>query len=152
MRSEVKQLQQEQGAVQEKIKENNEKIKMNKQLPYLVANVVEILDVSPEEDEEAEGGNVDLNAKKDKCVVVKTSTRQTVFLPEVGLVDPKDLKPGDLVGVHKESYLILDTLPAEYDSRVKVKTFSFFSSLNKYLLISFHSLISNYFCLLRLWK
>lgn len=29
------------------------------------------------------------------------------------------LKPGDLIGVNKESYLILDTLPAEYDSRVK---------------------------------
>jgi len=52
-------------------------------------------------------------------VVIKTSTRQTVFLPVVGLVDPKVLKPGDLVGVNKDSYLILDTLPAEYDSRVK---------------------------------
>jgi 26S proteasome regulatory subunit T5 len=31
----------------------------------------------------------------------------------VGLVDPKKLKPGDLVGVNKDSYLILDTLPAE---------------------------------------
>ncbi|KAB5529265.1 hypothetical protein DKX38_019346 [Salix brachista] len=29
------------------------------------------------------------------------------------------LKPGDLVGVSKDSYLILDTLPSEYDSRVK---------------------------------
>lgn len=29
------------------------------------------------------------------------------------------LKPSDLIGVNKESYLILDTLPAEYDSRVK---------------------------------
>jgi 26S proteasome regulatory subunit T5 len=29
------------------------------------------------------------------------------------------LKPADLVGVNKDSYLILDTLPAEYDSRVK---------------------------------
>ncbi len=26
----------------------------------------------------------------------------------------------DLVGVNKDSYLILDTLPSEYDSRVKV--------------------------------
>ena len=26
---------------------------------------------------------------------------------------------GDLVGVNKDSYLILDTLPSEYDSRVK---------------------------------
>ncbi len=55
--------------------------------------------------------------KKGKCVVLKTSTRQTVFLPVAGLVDPDTLKPGDLVGVNKDSYLILDTLPAEYDSR-----------------------------------
>jgi ATP-dependent 26S proteasome regulatory subunit len=44
---------------------------------------------------------------------------QTIFLPVVGLVDPDILKPGDLVGVNKDSYLILDTLPSEYDSRVK---------------------------------
>jgi 26S proteasome regulatory subunit T5 len=34
-------------------------------------------------------------------------------------VDPNKLTPGDLIGVNKDSYLILDTLPAEYDSRVK---------------------------------
>lgn len=54
-----------------------------------------------------------------KAAVIKTTTRQTVFLPIVGLVDPATLKPGDLVGVQKESYLVLDTLPAEYDTRVK---------------------------------
>ena len=32
----------------EKVKENFEKIKMNRQLPYLVGNVVEILDLKPE--------------------------------------------------------------------------------------------------------
>ena len=106
-------------------------------------------------------------------MVLKTTTRQTIFLPVIGLVDggargfffsrsafpfvlpsatrrdvrrasltrnpPKTLsyvrarafasdtlyaqtdalKPADLVGVNKDSYLILDTLPAEYDSRVK---------------------------------
>ena len=40
---------------------------------------------------------------------------QTVYLPVIGLVDPKDLSPGDLVGVHKDSYLILEKLPDEYD-------------------------------------
>jgi 26S proteasome regulatory subunit T5 len=44
---------------------------------------------------------------------------QTIFLPVIGLVDPDKLKPGDLVGVNKDSFLILDTLPSEYDSRVK---------------------------------
>lgn len=40
-------------------------------------------------------------------------------MPLVGLVDAEKLKPGDLVGVNKDSFLILDTLPAEYDARVK---------------------------------
>ncbi len=40
-------------------------------------------------------------------------------MPIIGLVPAEKLRPGDLVGVNKDSYLILDTLPAEYDSRVK---------------------------------
>lgn len=115
-----KRLQLETKHMREKIKDNNEKIKMNKQLPYLVANIVEILDLNDENDDEEDGANTDLDSlRKEKCVVIKTSTRQTVFLPVVGLVDPKELKPADLVGVNKDSYLILDTLPAEYDARVK---------------------------------
>jgi 26S proteasome regulatory subunit T5 len=51
--------------------------------------------------------------------VIKTSTRQTIFLPIPGLVEVEELKPGDLVGTNKDSYLILEKLPAEYDSRVK---------------------------------
>lgn len=117
MKSEVSRLQHEIASKQAAIKDNNEKIKMNKQLPYLVSNIVEILDLEPEADED--GAALDLDAKQTKCVVIKTTTRQTVFLPVVGLVDPAKLKPGDLVGVNKDSYLILDTLPVEYDSRVK---------------------------------
>jgi 26S proteasome regulatory subunit T5 len=120
LKDESTRLSLEQSALKEKIKENKEKIKLNNQLPYLVSNIVEVLDVKPEEDEEEDGGNIDLDAqRKGKCVVLKTSTRQTIFLPVVGLVDAEKLKPGDLVGVNKDSYLILDTLPAEYDSRVK---------------------------------
>ena len=88
-------------------------------LPYLVSNVVEILDI-PESDEPEDSAQVDLDATRSgKCAVIKTSTRQTIFLPLIGLVDSSKLKPGDLVGVQKDSYLVLDTLPAEYDSRVK---------------------------------
>lgn len=115
-------------------------------MPYF--GTVQILDVNPEDEAEEDGANVDLDSqRKGKCVVLKTSTRQvsdlqigflcalhlqheyvlrsllvctqTIFLPVVGLVDPDSLKPGDLVGVNKDSYLILDTLPSEYDSRVK---------------------------------
>jgi 26S proteasome regulatory subunit T5 len=121
MRSEQMRLMHEQNAMKEKIKDNTEKIKQNKVLPYLVGNVVEILEMDPDIDEDAEeGANVDLDARrKGKCAVIKTSTRQTIFLPIVGLVPADTLKPGDLIGVNKDSYLILDKLPAEYDSRVK---------------------------------
>ena len=72
---------------------------MNNQLPYLVANIVEVLDVAPEDEDEEDGAAIDLDSqRKGKCVVLKTTTRQTIFLPVVGLVDADKLKPGDLVG------------------------------------------------------
>jgi 26S proteasome regulatory subunit T5 len=120
MRSEVMRISHELQAQKEKIKENTEKIKVNKTLPYLVSNVIELLDVDPQDQAEEEGANVDLDSqRKGKCAVIKTSTRQTYFLPVIGLVDAEQLKPADLVGVNKDSYLILETLPQEYDSRVK---------------------------------
>lgn len=119
LKSEIMRISHEHQSQKEKIKENKEKIKLNKTLPYLVSNVIEILDIDPEENEE-EGANVDLDSqRKGKCAVIKTSTRQTYFLPVIGLVEPEDLKPGDLVGVNKDSYLVLEKLPVEYDSRVK---------------------------------
>ncbi|KVH88114.1 26S proteasome subunit P45 [Cynara cardunculus var. scolymus] len=120
LKEELQRTNLELDSFKEKIKENQEKIKLNKQLPYLVGNIVEILEMNPEDEAEEDGANIDLDSqRKGKCVVLKTSTRQTIFLPVVGLVDPDKLKPGDLVGVNKDSYLILDTLPSEYDSRVK---------------------------------
>ncbi|AET40268.1 proteasome regulatory particle base subunit RPT5 Ecym_5527 [Eremothecium cymbalariae DBVPG len=122
-RSELQRLSHENSVMLEKIKDNKEKIKNNKQLPYLVANVVEIMDMDGLDDTNesvTQGGNLNLdNAAKGYAAVVKTSSRQTVFLPMVGLVNPKKLKPNDLVGVNKDSYLVLDTLPSEFDSRVK---------------------------------
>ncbi|KJX94046.1 26s protease regulatory subunit 6a like protein [Zymoseptoria brevis] len=120
MRSEYQRLTHEKQTMHEKIKDNVDKIDNNRQLPYLVGNVVEILDLDVEEEAAEEGANIDLDATRvGKSAVIKTSTRQTIFLPLIGLVDHEKLKPGDLIGVNKDSYLILDTLPAEYDSRVK---------------------------------
>ena len=118
LKSEEQSLGHEKSTMKEKITENKEKVKLNKQMPYLVGNIVEVLDID-EEDEE-DGANVDLDSqRKGKAAVLKTSTRQTIFLPVVGLVDVEKLKPGDLVGVNKDSFLILEALPAEYDTRVK---------------------------------
>jgi len=119
MKNEEKRVGHEIKNVQARVKENQEKIKLNKQLPYLVSNIVEVLDVEPEEgeaEEEVTGSNQPVT---EKAVVIKTSTRQTIFLPIPGLVDVAELKPSDLVGVNKDSFLILEKLPAEYDSRVK---------------------------------
>ncbi|TID25214.1 26S protease regulatory subunit 6A [Venturia nashicola] len=120
MKSEFQRLTHEKASMGDKIKENLEKIENNRQLPYLVGNVVEILDLDVEAEAVEEGANIDLDATRvGKSAVIKTSTRQTIFLPLIGLVDHEKLKPGDLIGVNKDSYLVLDTLPAEYDSRVK---------------------------------
>lgn len=120
MRSEVLRLNHEITTMKDKVKDNLEKIKMNRVLPYLVSTVVEILDAPDDQNKSEEGGTTNADATRQcKCAVVKTSTRQTYFLPVIGLVPPEELKPGDLVGVNKDTYLILEKLPAEYDARVK---------------------------------
>ena len=35
------------------------------------------------------------------------------------MVEPEDVEPGDLIAVNKESYIIYEKLPPDYDSRVK---------------------------------
>ncbi|KAJ6235214.1 26s proteasome regulatory subunit 6a [Anaeramoeba flamelloides] len=110
---------------QENIDDNTKKIDMRKKLPYLVSSIVELIDPKEvleskkKEKKEEEYGFTDLASGEEMSVVIKTTTRQTIYLPVIGLVDPFKLHPGDLVGVNKDSYLILDLLPREYDTRVK---------------------------------
>jgi len=125
-RSDIQRIQHESRAQRERIRENIEKVKLNKQLPYLVGNVVEVLEPDAEDGLDAdEGGGedgaaADVNAeRKTRSAVIRTSTRQTIYLPVPGLVDTDELRPSDLVGTNKDSYLILEKLPAEFDSRVK---------------------------------
>ena len=118
IKSNINQLDYTNKKKQETVDDNKSKIKLNKTLPYLVSNVVEILDPI-NDDEESEAGAAQQDEANGKSVVVKTTTRQTIYLPLPGLVDPDELKPGDLIGTNKDSYIILETLPTEYDSRVK---------------------------------
>lgn len=104
-----------------RLKENREKLKLSTQLPHMVANVGEILE--PEEEEEGDKDGSGFNQKKDnkdkqKALVIKTTGRHTVYLPVPGMVEAADLKPGELIAVNKESFIIYEKLPAEYDSRV----------------------------------
>jgi ATP-dependent 26S proteasome regulatory subunit len=49
MKSDVQRITHESRAQKDRIRENQEKVKLNKQLPYLVANVVEILEPDAED-------------------------------------------------------------------------------------------------------
>ncbi len=51
LKDESTRLNLEQRGMTEKIKENKEKIKLSNQLPYLVGNIVEILDINPDAEE-----------------------------------------------------------------------------------------------------
>lgn len=46
-----------------------------------------------------------------KAVVIKTTARQTIYLPVLGMIEPEDVKPGDLVAVNKESFNIYEKMP-----------------------------------------
>jgi 26S proteasome regulatory subunit T5 len=73
-----------------------------------------------EAEDEEDGATADADAqRKTRSAVIRTSTRQTIFLPIPGLVDVNELAPSDLIGTNKDSYLILEKLPSEFDSRVK---------------------------------
>lgn len=55
MKSETQRLTHEQGHMTDKIKDNTDKIENNRQLPYLVGNVIEILDMNTADGAEEEG-------------------------------------------------------------------------------------------------
>lgn len=120
MRREYNEVEHQCAEFQVKIKDNEDKIKQNKVLPYLVAHIVEVQEVEPEDaDVEDLGAGDNTTRISGKCVIIKTTTRQTIFLPVPGFVDPQELEPGELIGVNKDNFLIYEKLPAEYDSRVK---------------------------------
>jgi 26S proteasome regulatory subunit T5 len=94
MKNDIVRISHESQSMRDRIKDNKEKIKVNKTLPYLVSNVIEVshsilvlglswmtvqfqlFDLDPQ-GEEDEGANIDLDAqRKGKCAVIKTSTRQ----------------------------------------------------------------------------
>jgi len=58
MKSDINRIKHETKEQQLHIKENKEKIKLNKVLPYLVANVVEIVEPFKDPDEEDGAGHI----------------------------------------------------------------------------------------------
>ncbi len=105
-----------------RIKENKSKLLIRTGLPHLVSTVSEIFDLEPQQQEEEGSGLKQNEMTKNitKGAIIKTSTRNTIFLPVIGFVEPEELKPLELVGVNKDTFLIYEKLPPEYDSRVRV--------------------------------
>ena len=64
LRDESNRLQLDVGSERERVKDNMEKVKLNKQLPYLVASIVEILDLQPEDEDEEADAQADLDAQR----------------------------------------------------------------------------------------
>ena len=99
-----------------RIKENKSKLLLQTGLPHLVSTVSEIFDLENQEQEEGTGLKQNKpQTEISKGAVIKTSTRNTIFLPVIGFVEPEELKPLELVGVNKDTYLIYEKLPPEYD-------------------------------------
>jgi len=143
-KSEIDRLNREIANLRGHIKENEDKIQQGKQLPFLVSTLVELVPDCESGIEDAINAGAPKTAPKKKapepekngalslkkksreqekeeltCAVIKTSMEQTIYLPVIGLVPADELKPGDLIGVNKDTFLILEKLPSEYDSRVK---------------------------------
>lgn len=114
MKSAIRILENELRHLTDVMRSNNEKIRLNKTLPFLVAHVVETLTL-----DEDEWSEFSPTRRPSKSAVVKTTTRETVFLPVTGLVRASKLKPSDMVGLSKDSYLIFEKLPQHFDSRVR---------------------------------
>jgi 26S proteasome regulatory subunit T5 len=85
----------------------------------MVANVGEILDADDDNEDEKDSAGFTVSNKTKKALVVKTTGRHTIYLPVIGMVEPEELKPGELIAVNKESFIVYEKLPPEYDSRVK---------------------------------
>ena len=87
MKDDQRRIRTDQDQTKKKIAENKEKVKKGMQLPYLVSNIVEIIDPSVEDMEE-DGATADLNAgRKDQAAVIKTTTRQVPCILSMIYVD-----------------------------------------------------------------
>jgi 26S proteasome regulatory subunit T5 len=82
--------------------------------PFLVASLTELFRLDDPRDVEAF-----YQRETDKSAVIKTTHRDTVFLPLTGLVPTSELIPDDLIAVTPDTFAIVQKLPRTFDSRVR---------------------------------
>ncbi|CBK19960.2 uncharacterized protein [Blastocystis hominis] len=86
-------------------------------LPYLVASISEVLSVRVEDEE-----NLSLPPEKqeyEEGVIMSTIQKKKVFVASKGMLYGQEIHPGDLVGINKDTCMLYQLLPTEYDKRVK---------------------------------
>jgi len=91
-----------------------------KERPWLIANIEQVLDKSSENDEFEDTAESMMNSpSNDKMVVLKLSSRLNLLSSNIGWIDFNDLKPGDLFGIRRDIFSIIEKLPIEYDHRIR---------------------------------
>lgn len=118
----IEYLKSQKSHMDDDIRGNDEKVKLNRTLPFLVAHVIETLRLEKDLDDHSSYRHDNIEGPDENAptsAVVKTTTRETVFLPVTGLVPATELQPSDMVGLSKDSYLIFEKLPQHFDLRVK---------------------------------
>jgi 26S proteasome regulatory subunit T5 len=99
MKSDIQSIDSESESQRKRIKENLDKIKLNKQLPFLVGNVVEVLDMEDDEEEE-DGAAADIDSQRKvgarKWVIARADTQTTLTrTPVVAFLTMRVASPPD---------------------------------------------------------
>ncbi|KAL0237226.1 hypothetical protein PCE1_000623 [Barthelona sp. PCE] len=118
----IQQINVEVQTKQEEANRNRKKIKHSLSLPYIVATVSELIELPPENvdgEEDEDTSTVDVGSKSRLGCIVKASDSRTMFLPVLGLLRNSGLKTGDLIACKRDSYLLVEKLPTEFDARVQ---------------------------------
>ena len=104
---ENKRLNYEKNSTKKIIKELDDKLLSNLSLPYLIGTISEIIYNKKNKDKKLEG------------LIIKTSSRLSIFVKNSGLLNVDKLNINNLVGLNRDRYFIIQKLPLEFDHRVK---------------------------------
>ena len=101
----------EKNSIKKIIKDIDDKLLANLSFPYLIGTVSEILFKNDQ--------TISSGRKIFEGLILKTSSRLTIFVKNSGLLELEKLSVNNLVALNKDRYFIIQKLPIEYDFRVK---------------------------------
>jgi len=97
--------------LKESIKETENKLISDSSLPLLVASIAEIFFRERTSKTRGEG--------RVSGIILKTSTRLSIYLKNLGFIKNNEINIGNLVAVNRDNYFMVKKLPNEFDYRVK---------------------------------